>query len=209
MKLKFIGAALVGVAIAGSAQAQTIQQAATGLASSASTITFDELGNNDDIINQYAALGVVFGANWHAAASYYFTYTGGGSTAASNFFPCCTTPLDIFFTQAVNGTAFQYGSNPGPSTFTAFLNGAVVSTFTAYTGGSGFSTTEFWGFDESVSLDRIRIDAVNVNNAWVMDNLQVGAVTATPEPATLLLLGTGFAGVLGVVRRRRAVAADA
>jgi len=206
MKLKLVGAALVGVAIAGSAQAQTIQQAATGLTVPATTITFDGLGSNEDIINQYAALGVIFGANWHAATNYYFTLTGGGSTSASNFLPCCVTPLDIFFTQAVSGTAFQYGSNPGPSTFTAFLNGAVVSEFTAFTGGSGFTTTEFWGFNESVSLDRIRIDAVNVNNAWVMDNLQVGAVTATPEPATLMLLGTGFAGVFGVVRRRRAVA---
>lgn len=209
MKLTFIGAALVGVALAGSAQAQTIQQAATGLASAASTITFEGLGSNEDIVNQYAALGVVFGANWHAAQSYYFVQTGGSSTSASNFLPCCVTPLDIFFTQAVSGTAFQYGSNPGPSTFTAFLDGAVVSEFTAYTGGSGFNTTEFWGFDESVSLDRIRIDAVNVNNAWTLDNLEVGAVTATPEPATLMLLGTGFAGVFGVVRRRRAVAARA
>jgi hypothetical protein len=29
-------------------------------------------------------------------------------------------------------------------TFTAFLNGAVVSEFTAFTGTSGFYTTEFW-----------------------------------------------------------------
>lgn len=203
MKQTLVGAVLVCVAIAGSAQAQTIQRAATGLDSPVATITFDGLAGNQAILDQYAALGVIFGAGWNARISNYFNATGGGSTSASNFVPCCLTPLDIFFTQAVNGTAFQYGSNPGLSTFTAFLNGAVVSQFTAVTGGSGFTTTEFWGFDQSVSLDRIRIDAVNVNNAMTIDNLQVG-VTATPEPATLMLLGTGFAGVFGVVRRRRA-----
>jgi hypothetical protein len=202
MKLQFAAAVLAGVTIAGAAQAQTIQGASTGLSSPAATITFEGLGNNTSITAQYAALGVIFGSDWYSSISGYFYGTGGGVTSASNFQPCCTSPLDIFFTQAVQGAAFQYGSNLGLSTFTAFLNGNVVSHFTTITSTSGFDTPQYWGFDNSVKLDAIRIDAFTGNDAFTIDNLQVG-VTATPEPATLALLGTGFAGVFGVVQRRR------
>ena len=166
MKFQLVGAALVGVALAGSAQAQTIQGSSTGLSSPATTITFEGLGNNTPIINQFAALGVIFGDDWYSSFNGYFSSTGGGLTSASNFNPCCESPLDIFFTHTVQGAAFQYGSNFGFSTFTAYLGGQVVSHFTALTGSTGFNQTQFWGFDNSVKLDEIRIDANNSNDAF-------------------------------------------
>jgi hypothetical protein len=72
--------------------------------------SFEELGNNDDIVNQYAALESSLGRIGTPRRATTSARRAAG-TSASNFFPLHDA-LDIFFTQVVNGTAFQYGSNP-------------------------------------------------------------------------------------------------
>jgi hypothetical protein len=42
--------------------------------------------------------------------------------------------------------------------------------------------------------------AININGAFQMDNVEYNA--ATPEPGTLLLMGSGILGLTGVLRRR-------
>lgn len=48
-------------------------------------------------------------------------------------------------------------------------------------------------------IDRVTVNAVN--GRALIDDI---SVTVTPEPGTVLLVGTGLAGLLGAVRRRRA-----
>ena len=155
--------------------------------------------------NQFA--GISFSSNLYNDGNGYFAAVGGGASSLANFRnnACpCVTPSDIFFSSAVNGASFMYITNYGESTFTALLNNKVVYSFTGTTTLAGESTPTYYGFDSSIKFDQINIVSGGSNEAFVLDDLQVGreAVT-TPEPATLVLLATGFFGVAGVARRRR------
>lgn len=83
--------------------------------------------------------------------------------------------------------------------FAASLTGSVRST----TSGGVFidfdNTKQFWGDGTSIKYS-VMVNDLSVHPG---ENLAVsGNVTATPEPISMLLVGTGLAG-LGVARRRR------
>ena len=195
-------AVLVLVLAAPVAGAQSINRSATGLASATQTLTFE--GQSGAVGSQYSAQGVTFGSGAFFDASGYFSGSGGAQTSVNNFGGGIVNPIDIFFTSAIQGAAFQFITNPGTTTFTALLGGSTVSTFTASTDLNGWfgNATEFYGFDNSVALDQIQINVGNDDGALVLDNLQTGVVS-TPEPASMTLVATGLIGMFGVARRRR------
>ena len=84
-------------------------------------------------------------------------------------------------------------AGPGTVTLTAYdVNGNVVegSTF-------AFATNDYWYFTEATyDIQSLRIQAGFI----AIDDLQFNA--GTPEPSSLLLLGSGVVGLAGYLRRR-------
>jgi len=140
--------------------------------------------------------------------------SGGGGPDAFRLTANGGTLLNATFsnvssaTQTYNGTT-NTGNNPagtGRSNqdslgYTAFYSGFGDTTyslsFNAMTNASGSITLIFAGLQTQATGD----ESFGIDN--IMVNGTPAAPSAVPEPTTMLLLGTGLAGVMAKVRKRR------
>lgn len=198
--LKTVMVSMGLVLAAGSAQAVTIDSAATGLANAGTTIDFSEggLANGTLVTNQFSGLGISFSPAMTllTRVSPRPNFTGPALVNfAGNPFTVFN-PFSINFANKVSAATFALSGNNGTATLTALLGGTSIASFTT---GKNLSANNFYGFGGLV-FDQITVSA-SAPATIALDNLAFN-VAAVPVPAALPLMLLGLCG-LGVFARRR------
>lgn len=184
----------------------------SALSARAETITFDSLAQPgtgfSNVGLSYTESGFTFtnsgsvtNAGFRSPQTGNPSYTGTGTLA----------PIGSFTLRAADNSPFNFTSLdmsqlsrtlpiPVSASFTGSIQGGgVVNRQITFGGVFGLFTFTFTDF---TNLSELLIFGIDIQ----IDNVNVSRVTPTtpvPEPAAMILLGTGLAGIAAKVRRRR------
>jgi hypothetical protein len=167
------------------------------LAFANTTLNFEQYPEYTQITNQYAAQDATFTNALQLVAPYYdyFDYPPTSGSGVITNDP--NDPIIVDFAIPVNDVTGWYADGDGV-TVTAWsgLDG-TGSMLDVYNGAAVL------GSDDEFSLNVVDISSVTISDVGGNpDSLTVDDLSYAPEPDSLILLGTGLLGLVGMVRRK-------
>ncbi len=139
--------------------------------------------------NQDLRISDIYAGNYNTSGYYLDNGSDGFSSITFDF----TVEVDAF--------GFNWGASDYSWTLSAYDNsGTLLETYTMPITSSS-NNGDFYGISASaISYAELKLTS---NSDWVMiDNFTTAGNAPVPEPATMLLFGTGLVGLVGMRRRK-------